>query len=172
MPYWPPDSPPPPAGIPQEPGAPNAGPAPVPYAGPDWMLAPGVLAPAPDVSATAMPGDDVMAGVTGANYVSEAPLSAPNVNPYEAGATDPVACGESHMGSSTCDTVAGSVAAAVAAAEARAGLRQSETYGQGSAVGDLMTFPASPLDTPAGPGQTDPSGHYYDPPRGYGNEPT
>jgi hypothetical protein len=89
--------------------------------------------------------------------------------PYAPGSPDPVHTGQPGAGA---DDVAGDVAAAVTNAEARFTGRQSETYGQGSVIGDLMTFPASPLDTPAGPGLTDPSGHYFDPPRAYGNEPT
>lgn len=119
MPMWPPDSPPPPEGIPQMPAS----------------------------------SFDIQA-------------------PYAAGSPDPVTCGEAHMGAETCDDVSGTAAGAQAAAEARYGARQAETYGQGSVIGDLMNFPASPLDTPAGPGLTDPSGHYYDPPRAYGNEPS
>jgi hypothetical protein len=69
------------------------------------------------------------------------------------------------------DDVAGDVAGSVASAQARYGEHQTDTYGLGSVIGDVVTFPASPLDTPAGPGETDPSGHYYTPPRAYGNEP-
>ena len=39
------------------------------------------------------------------------------------------------------DDVAGSVAAAQAAAEARYGEHQTDTYGQGSQIGDSMTLP-------------------------------
>jgi hypothetical protein len=67
------------------------------------------------------------------------------------------------------DNVAGDVAGAQAAAEARYREHQSDTYGQGSVIGDVMTLPPSPLDTPAAPGVTDPSGHYYTPPRTYEN---
>ena len=149
----------------------GAGPAPVPYAGPAWALAPDMLAPVPDVSPGLSPGAGVMDGVTGVNFVTEAPLRAPNVNPYEAG--DPQAIlvgGDADAGGR--DIVSGSVAGSVAAAHAWLGELQGDTYGQGSRIGDLMTFPPAPLDTPAAPGKTDPSGHYYDPPRTYGgNEP-
>lgn len=87
--------------------------------------------------------------------------------PYAPGDPDPITCGETHMGAEACDDVSGTVAGAVAAAQARYGAREAETYGQGSVIGDLMTFPPSPLDTPAGPGLTDPSASYYDPPRSY-----
>jgi hypothetical protein len=170
MPYWPPDSPPPAAGVPQMPAA-GSGPAPVPYEGPGWALAPDMLGALYDVSPHAMPGDDVMAGVSGANYVTSSPLAAPNINPYEAGAIDPVVCGESHMGPESCDIVSATPGGAVAAAQARADSRQLETFGQGSVIGDLMTFGPGPLDPGAGPGVTDPAGHYYDPPRSYGDEP-
>ena len=58
------------------------------------------------------------------------------------------------------DDVAGSVAAAVAAAQARAGEHKSDTYGQSSVIGDLMTLPSQTTT-----GSTD--GAYYDPPRNY-----
>jgi hypothetical protein len=68
--------------------------------------------------------------------------------------------------------VSATVAGAVANAEARFREHESDTYSLGSHVGDLMGFPPSPLDPGAGPGLTDPAGHYYTPPRGYeGNEP-
>ena len=109
--------------------------------------------------------------MTGANHVSESPLAAPDVNPHEAGDVSPVAWpGDDDPGGR--DIVSGTVAGAVAAGQARWGELQGDTYGQGSQIGDLMPFPASPLDPGAGPGLTDPEGHYYTPPRGYdGNEP-
>ncbi len=64
------------------------------------------------------------------------------------------------------DDVAGSVAGAVANAGARWHEHQGDTYGQGSQIGDLMTFPPSPLDPGVVGGLTDPSGAFYDPPRG------
>ena len=153
------------------PQAATPGPAPVPYGGPSWPLAPDIQAPPPDVSPDRTPGAEVMGGVTGANYVSEAPLAAPNPNPYEPGMISPVyAGGDADAGGR--DIVSGTVAGAVANAEARFGELAGDTYGQGSHIGDLITFPPSPLDPGAGPGLTDPSGHYYDPPRAYeGNEP-
>src|SRR5260221_6291363 len=87
MPYWPPDTPP--SAPEQMPQAMTPGPAPVPYAGPGMAIAPDMLAPVPDVSASATPGPDVMAGTAGANHVSELPLGAPNVNTYDAGAISP-----------------------------------------------------------------------------------
>jgi hypothetical protein len=56
----------------------------------------------------------------------------------------------------------------VANAEARFGELRGDTYGQGSTIGDVMSFGPSPLDPGAGPGLTDPSGALYDPPRNYG----
>jgi hypothetical protein len=155
MPYWPPDSAP--EAPPQMPQASTPGPAPVPYNGPGSALGPDISGPDPDVSATSTPGPGVLAGVTGANYVTESPLAAPNVNPYEAGAISPIyAGGDADAGGR--DIVAGSVAAAVAAAEARFGELAGDTYGQGSAIGDLMTLPPNQLDA------------YYEPPRNYGDE--
>jgi hypothetical protein len=90
--------------------------------------------------------------------------------PYAPGSPDAIYVGgDADAGGR--DDVAGAVAAAVAAAEARSGEHQADTYGQGSTIGDLMSFPGSPLDPGAGPGKTLPEGHYYDPPRAYGNEP-
>lgn len=92
--------------------------------------------------------------------------------PYAPGSPDPIFVGgDADAGGR--DDVAGDVAAAMAAAQARYGEHETDTYGLGSTLGDVVTLPPSPLDTPAAPGVTDPSGHYYDPPRGYeGNEPT
>jgi hypothetical protein len=70
--------------------------------------------------------------------------------------------------------VAGSVAAAVANAEARFTELQGDTHGQGSKIGDLMTFAqdttsGAPLDPGVAPGKTIPAGGFYDPPRNYGD---
>jgi hypothetical protein len=152
------------------PQATTPGPAPVPYTGPEEQPEPPDYA-IPGVSATATPGPGVLAGVAGANYVTSSPLAAPNPNPYEAGSVSPVVWpGDNDPGGR--DIVSGAVAGAVAAAEARFGELRGDTYGLGSHIGDLMQFPPSPLDPGAGPGLTDPEGHYYTPPRAYeGNEP-
>lgn len=88
--------------------------------------------------------------------------------PYEPGSPDPILVGgDADAGGR--DIVSGDVAASVAAAEARLREYESDTYGQGSTIGDLMTFPPGPLDpgTVGGlKGGTDPSGAFYDPPRG------
>ena len=168
MPYVPPDTPPSvPAMMPQ---ADTPGPAPVPYGGPSWPLAPDSGAAMPDVSPDRTPGAEVMGGVTGANYVSEAAPVAPDVNPHVAGAPSPITF-PADPDPGGRDIVAGTVAGAVAAAQARYGELAGDTYGLGSQIGDLMTFGPSPLDPGAGPGLTDPEGHYYTPPRAYGNEP-
>jgi len=88
--------------------------------------------------------------------------------PYEAGSPDPISMvGDADAGGR--DIVAGSVAEAVAKAEARYGELQSDTYGQGSTIGDTYTLPPSPLDPGVGSlGNTSPSGAFYDPPRDYG----
>jgi hypothetical protein len=157
-----PDTPPTEPG--QGPAAPNAGPAPVPFTG-DQSAGNAPLPSAAPVPRDT-PGAQVMGGVTGANHVSEAPWAAPNVNPYEAGSISPIFTGgDADPGGR--DDVRGSVGAAVAAAEARFGEHQGDTYAQGSVIGDLMSFPSSPLDPPAGPGLTDPAGAFYDPPRNY-----
>jgi hypothetical protein len=168
MPYWPPDSAP---TVPEMmPQASTPGPAAVPYNGPGFALGSDIAAPVPDVSPASTPGPGVLDAATGGATMPVSPLAAPNVNPYEAGAPDPIYVGgDADAGGR--DTVAASVAQAVANAEARFGELRGDTYGMGSHIGDLISFPPSPLDTPAGPGETDPSGHYYDPPRAYGNEP-
>jgi hypothetical protein len=153
---------------PQMPQASTPGPAPVPYGG-------GEQAPEPPQYGVMPIGD--AGGATGlvtAGYpggLSPSALAAPNVNPYEAGSPDPIFTGgDADAGGR--DTAAGSVDQAVTNAEARFGELRGDTYGQGSTIGDVMSFPSSPLDPGAGAGLTDPEGHYYDPPRSYeGNEP-
>ena len=54
------------------------------------------------------------------------------------------------------DKTAGTVDGAVAAADARQQELQSDTYGMGSNIGDLMDLPSNP-------------GAFYDPPRDYGD---
>jgi hypothetical protein len=164
MPYYPPDTPPEAPG--QMPQASTPGPAPVPYGGgTDQRPEPPVYS-VPGVSAGLAPGAGVLDMVPGGS-----PLAAPNPNPYEAGAPSPVMFpGDADPGGR--DIVAGAVAGAVAAAQARFGELQGDTYGLGSHVGDIVTLPPSPLDPGAGPGLTDPAGHYYDPPRNYGDEPS
>ncbi len=153
MPYWPPDSAP--SEPPQMPGAPNAGPAPVPYGGPGSVLAPSQLAPVPDVSPALGPGAGVLIGVTGADHVTESPLAAPDVNPYEPGSPQAIYVGgDADAGGR--DIVAGSVDGAVAAAHAWLGELQGDTYGQGSQIGDPVDLPGTTL------------GGFYDPPRDYG----
>jgi len=164
MPYYPPDTPP--EVPPMMPQATTPGPAPVPYAGADQGPEPPVYS-VPGVSAGHTPGAEVMGGVPGGS-----PLAAPNPNPYEAGSPSPVMFpGDADPGGR--DIVSGAVAGAVAAAEARFGELQGDTYGQGSHIGDVVTLPPSPLDPGTGSaGETLPAGHYYDPPRTYGDEPS
>ena len=169
MPYWPPDTPPEvPPMMPQA----AAGPAPVPYGGPSWPLAPDIQAAMPDVSPDSTPGAGVLAGVTGADFVSEAPVAAPNQNPYEPGNPQVIYVGGDDDPGGR-DIVSATVAGAVANAEARFGELAGDTYALGSHVGDTMTLPPSPLDPGVGSlGTTLPSGAYYDPPRNYGDEPS
>src|SRR5258708_36397740 len=80
MPYWPPDTPP---AVPEQmPQATTPGPAPVPYGGPGFAIAPDMLAPVPDVFAALAEGTAVVHGAPG--HAPEAPLAAPNANPDEA----------------------------------------------------------------------------------------
>jgi hypothetical protein len=113
---------------------------------------------------------DVMQGVSG-NAVQESgyahDMNAGLCTPYYGGEISPVqAHGDADAGGR--DDVAGSVAGSVAASSARWHEHQSDTYGQGSQIGDTMTLPPSPLDPGVGStGTTDPAGGYYDPPRAY-----
>jgi hypothetical protein len=66
------------------------------------------------------------------------------------------------------DKTSGTVAGAVAAAQARMGEMESDTFGQGSRIGDVMALPPVGLDPGVGSlGETDPAGAFYDPPRNY-----
>jgi hypothetical protein len=159
-----------PGAAPQMPAAPNAGPAPVPYADADLSPEPPVYAA--DLGPLADAGDHVMGSVTGLN-TTESP-AAHDVNagppdaPYYPGPLVPIdAAGDADAGGR--DDVAATVAQAVSNAEARFAEHQSDTFAQGSTIGDLLTFPPSPLDPGAVgglKGGTDPSGAFYDPPRG------
>jgi len=162
-----PDTPPTPP--PQMPQAMTPGPGPVPYGGPDESPEPPEYG-VPGVDFGIYPGADVLVGVAG-NAVQESgyahDASAGLVAPYSPGAPDPVYVGAAADAGGR-DTVAGTVAGAVANAEARFAEHYQDTLPQGSTIGDLMTFPDSPLDPGAGAGITSPSGAYYDPPRDYG----
>ena len=85
--------------------------------------------------------------------------------PYAAGSPDPILVGgDADAGGR--DDVAGDVAQAMANAQARYHEHQSDTYGMGSVLGDVVTLPVSPLDPGVGSlGTTAPSGAFYDPPR-------
>src|SRR5215468_8130207 len=79
--------------------------------------------------------------------------------PYEAGSPQPIStAGDADAGGR--DIVAGSVAEAVANAKARYGELQGDTYGQGSAIGDLYDLPEASSTGTVG-------GAFYDPPRNY-----
>ena len=87
--------------------------------------------------------------------------------PASPGDPDPILVG-GNADAGGRDDVAGTVAGAQAAAEARSHEHQSDTYGLGSTIGDVMTLPPSPLDPGVGTtGTTEPSGGFYDPPRNY-----
>jgi hypothetical protein len=87
--------------------------------------------------------------------------------PYAPGSPDPILTGAAADAGGR-DDVAGDVAGAMANAQARFHEHETDTYGQGSTIGDVMTFPPSPLDPGSGTGITEPSGGFYDPPRNYG----
>ena len=85
--------------------------------------------------------------------------------PYAAGEPDAIFVGgDADAGGR--DDVAGDVAQAMANAQARYGEHETDTYGAGSTIGDVITLGGSPLDPGAAPGETAPSGAFYDPPRG------
>jgi hypothetical protein len=143
---------------PQMPAAPDSGPAPVPYAGPD-------LSPqdyGPDVVTPRDPGSmDVMAGVSG-NGVQESAsahdMNAGLVTPYYGGPLAPVdAMGDPDAGGR--DDVAGTVAGAVASAEARYHEHASDATAPGpSQIGD--TLPLAPVDSNPAVGTNDPYGPF------------
>ena len=93
----------------------------------------------------------------------------PDMTPYYAGPLDPVmAMGDADPGGR--DDVSATVGGSVAAANARWHEHQTDTFGVGSTIGDLVDFPPSPLDPGTGVGNTAPTGDFYDPPRDYGGE--
>lgn len=152
--------------------APNSGPAAVPYGGADQSPEPPDYAV--NLGAVSDAGANIMGTVTGLGTTESATahdIAAGTVDaPYYPGEVSPVdAMGDPDAGGR--DDVAGTVGGAVASAEARFAEHQSDTFGLGSTIGDLMTFPPSPLDPGAVgglKGGTDPSGAFYDPPRGGG----
>jgi hypothetical protein len=161
-----PDSPPPPAGVPQMPGAPNAGPAPAPYTGPDELGQ--VHYAATGVSFT-VPSVEVLNGSSG-NAVQQSgyayDVNAGLVADFSPGAISPIQMpGPGDAGGR--DDVSATVAGAVANAEARYLEHEGDTHGTGGAVGDILTLPPGPLDPGAAPGEAAPSGSFYDPPRSY-----
>lgn len=158
-----------PRGAPQMPQA-AAGAAPVPYGGPSQRPEPplyGLPDPAynPDggfAEVMAFPGAALTVESPSAHDIAAGLADAP----YYPGPLAPInAAGDADAGGR--DDVSGSVAGSVAAAEARFLEFQSDTYGQGSTIGDLMTFPPGPLDPGAGVGNTMPTAGFYDPPRDY-----
>ena len=93
----------------------------------------------------------------------------PDMTPYSGGPVDPVmVMGDADPGGR--DNVAATFAGSVANANARLHELQSDTFGLGSTIGDLVAFPPSPLDPGAGVGNTAPTAGFYDPPREYGGE--
>jgi hypothetical protein len=165
-----PDTPPTTPG--QMPQANTSGPAPAPYTGPDQGA--GIITYAATGVSFQLPGVEVMDGVDGSKVQESGyahDVNAGLVTDYHPGAISLITVGgDADAGGR--DDVADSVAGAVANSEARYLEHEGDTHGTGNTIGDLMTFPPSPLDPGAGPGLTDPAGHYYDPPRAYGgNEP-
>ena len=152
----------------QMPQAGNSGPAPLPYAGPDLRPEPPDYAV--DLGPLGDPAASVMAGVVNLGTTEDPSahdINAGLVTPYYAGDISPVnAAGDADAGGR--DDVSATVGGAVAAATGRWHEFQSDTYGEGSVIGDLMTFPPSPEDPGAGVGNTLPTAGFYDPDRDYG----
>lgn len=145
----------------------GAGPAPVPYAGAGQSPEP------PPYSAAATgfgaPGAGVMDGIAPGNAVQESAyahdLNAGLVTPYDGGEVSPIQVhGDPDAGGT--DDVAATVAGAVQAAEARFAEHQSDTFGQGSTIGDLMAL--TPVDSNPAVGSNEPWGPFTDqqPPSG------
>ena len=132
------DSPGSPASAAQNPQATSAGSAPVPYHGADQS-------PEPPAYAVSLDLADA---------------------PYYAGAVSAIYTGGGSAGNR--DDVAGTVAGSVDAATGRWRALEADMLPQGTAYGDLVDFPPSPLDPGAGVGNTAPTGGFYDPVREYG----
>lgn len=148
----------------------GAGPAPVPYGGPDERPEPPAYDPVAVTFAT--PGVVVLGGVEG-NAVQESgyahDVNAGLVTSFYPGQMSPIqAHGNADAGGR--DDVSATVAGAVANATGRYLEHEGDTHGIGSTIGDLMTFPPSGEDPGAGAGNTLPTLAFYDPPRGYGGE--
>ena len=79
--------------------------------------------------------------------------------PYAPGSPDPIYTGGDDDAGGR-DDVAGDVAGAVANAMARQAEHVTDTYGQGSQLGDTVTLPGTVIGNFGGA--------YYDPPRDYG----
>jgi hypothetical protein len=162
-----PDSPPPPEGVPQMPQATTPGPAPAPYTGPDQGA--GIITYAATGVSFTVPSVEVLNGSTGnalqeSGYATD--VNAGLVTDYYPGSPSPITVGgDADAGGR--DVVAATPQAAVLAADAAYLEQEGDTHGPGSTIGDLMSFPASPLDPGAEPGTTEPSGAYFDPPRSY-----
>src|SRR5258708_7053750 len=166
MPYWPPDTPP---VTPEQMPAAGSGPAPAPYAGPGFAIAPDMLAPR-DMTVS-YPADGVLAGVSG-NAVQETPMVAPDVMPLYAGAVKEIYTGGAGDPAGR-DDMAMTVAGAVHAAEAPYVDHMQDTYAAGSQIRDLLSFApvtatGAHLDPGIAPGVTEPGGGFYEPPRDYG----
>lgn len=131
-----------PGDAPQMPQAASSGPAPVPYAGAEQSPEP------PDYAVPATgfgpPGAGVLDGIAPGNAVQESGYAhnadAGLVTPFYGGDISPIQVhGDPDAGGT--DDVSGTVAGAVHAAEARFAEHESDTHGQGSTIGDLMTLP-------------------------------
>lgn len=113
-----------------------------------------------------MDGIPSMPGLSEQSWAHD-PGAGPPDAPYYAGPLSPVdAMGDNDAGGR--DDVASTVQGSVAAATARWQEFESDTFAMGSVYGDALTLPPNPLDPGVGSlGQTDPAGHFYDPPRDY-----
>ena len=172
-----------PRDAPQMPQAAAAG-APVPYRGPDERPEPPLYSVGDTFPVVDHPLDIVhgIPQVTGLSESAAAtdmgPLAVSGDAPYYPGPFHTVnAAGDDDPGgrSDAADNVAGAVANAQARWQNLMGDHgHTGTPGPGAQpvhagqIGDLIQFPAGPLDPGAGVGNTIPTGGFYDPTREYG----
>ena len=157
-----------PASAAQNPQATSAGSAPVPYHGADQSPEPPAYAVSldlADAAAEVMTGIPAMPGLSESAAAHDIAAGLADA-PYYAGAVSAIYTGGGSAGNR--DDVAGTVAGSVDAATGRWRALEADMLPQGTAYGDLVDFPPSPLDPGAGVGNTAPTGGFYDPVREYG----
>ena len=152
----------------QNPQAPGAGSAPVPFRGPLPSEPPqyGVRMPMDDAASVVMAGIPSMPGLTESAAAHDIAAGTADA-PYYAGAISPIHT----MGDGDADDlddVSGTVQGAVDSATARWKMHMADAHAGGK-IGDLMVFPPEALEA-GGVGNVMPTGGFYDPPRDYGDD--